>query len=405
MTASTTRQRRRANAATYRRRRLVALGIVAGLVLVFVLAGRGGDSNLQQQLTPAQLRAQALAAHPVHLTIEASGDLLIHSPVWERAAALAGSSGGYDFAPLFDQIKPYIAGADLALCHIETPMTSAPPTSYPIFNTPPDLAKGVAATGWDACDTASNHSLDQGQDGIDQTGRALDRAGIEHTGSFPSPKAQQRIVILDVNGIKIAFLAYTTDTNGIPAPNPWSVNIAGARRIEADAHRAVKEGADAVIINLHWGGQIVAEYQSDPSSGQLALVRKLTADPDVTAIVGQGPHCVQPIERINGKYVVFSEGNLVSNQSPAAALPASSQDGLIALLSLVVDDQGARVTGVRYVPVWVRHPDYEVLPVGPALAKDEDDPALLRESWQRTVSVAGQGHGVEPIPRKLPRGV
>src|SRR5436190_4967106 len=169
---------RRESSATYRRRRLAAVATVVAIVLLFVLAERGGDSSLRQQLSPAELRAQALAANPVHLTVEASGDLLIHSPVWERAAALAGSSGGYDFAPLFDQIKPYIAGADLALCHIETPMTSAPPTSYPIFNTPPDLAKGVAATGWDVCDTASNHSLDQGQSGIDQTGTALDRAGV-----------------------------------------------------------------------------------------------------------------------------------------------------------------------------------------------------------------------------------
>ena len=74
-------------------------------------------------------------------------------------------------------------------------------------------------------------------------------------------------------------------------------------------------------------GQIVAEYQSEPSPGQLALVKKITASRDVTAIVGQGPHGVQPIERVNGKYVVFSEGNLVSNQSPEAGLPASSPDG------------------------------------------------------------------------------
>src|SRR5204863_258330 len=145
--------------------------------------------------------------------------------VWERALALGGGSK-YDFAPLFDQIKPYIRGADLALCHVETPMTSAPPTSYPIFNTPPALATGVAQTGWDACDTASNHSLDQGQDGIDQTGAALTKAGLAHDGSFPSPAAQRKPVIVKVHGVELGFLAFTTDTNGIPAPNPWSVNIA-----------------------------------------------------------------------------------------------------------------------------------------------------------------------------------
>jgi poly-gamma-glutamate capsule biosynthesis protein CapA/YwtB (metallophosphatase superfamily) len=394
---------RRRTAAIYRRRRLAAVLIAIAVIAVAVVALRdSGSSPSGLPTTPEQAHRLTLAQHPVHLQIEASGDLLIHSPVWQRALALG--NGHYDFAPLFREIKPYVTGADLALCHVETPMSPAPPASYPIFNTPPELAAGIKATGWDACDTASNHSVDQGQEGIDATGKALDRQGVKHTGSFPSPKAQKRIVFLEAQGVKVAFLAYTTDTNGIPPPNPWSVNIASPGRILDDAKRATREGADAVIVNLHWGGEILPEYQADPSSGQLALVKKVTASPNVTAIVGQGPHAVQPIERINDKYVVFSEGNLVSNQSPEAALPAASQDGLIVLLDMVVDGKGARVEGVRYLPVWVRHPDYEVLPVGPALQHGEADAASLRASYQRTVSVAGRGKGIEPIPPKLPGG-
>src|SRR5204863_6009807 len=287
--------------------------------------------------------------------------------VWERALALGGGSK-YDFAPLFDQIKPYIRGADLALCHVETPMTSAPPTSYPIFNTPPALATGVAQTGWDACDTASNHSLDQGQDGIDQTGATLTKAGLAHDGSFPSAAAQRKPVIVKVHGVKLGFLAFTTDTNGIPAPNPWSVNIAKPALIESDVKRDLGAGADAVIVNLHWGGGIVAEYEQTPTSGQVSLVKKVTAMPGVAAIVAQGPHVVQPIEWVNGKPVVYSEGNLVSNQSPLAGLPSTTQDGLIALISFVAEGGKVRAKIVHYVPTWVSIPDYEVLPVGPALA-------------------------------------
>ena len=102
-----------------------------------------------------------------------------------------------------------------------------------------------------------------------------------------------------------------------------------------------------MIVNLHWGGEIVPEYQPQPSSGQLALAKKLTASPLITAIVGQGPHAVQPIERINDKFVVFSEGNLISNQSPDAGLPASSQDGLVALLHCVADGGHVRVQRCR----------------------------------------------------------
>jgi len=342
-------------------------------------------------------------AEPVHFTVSASGDLLIHTAVWEQALALGGGSR-YDFAGELKELRPYVADASLGICHVETPMTPATPTSYPIFNTPPALAQGIKATGWDVCDTASNHSLDQGQSGIDDTGTALDDSGIEHTGSFPSQKAQRQITMVEVQGVKVAFLAYTTDTNGIPLPHPWSVNIASADRILDAAKQAHKMGAEAVIVNVHWGGEIVAEYQPEPSSGQIALAKKLTDSPLITAVVGQGPHAVQPIQRINDKFVVFSEGNLISNQSPAAGLPAESQDGMVVLLDCVTDGHGTRVTGVRYVPVFVSQPDYTVLPVGAALQKGQGDSILLRDSYQRTVSVVGKSKRIEPIPEKLPSG-
>jgi hypothetical protein len=381
---------------------MAALVIVAVLALAVGLAV-GGNSGGGESLSAKQVVRIQREEQPVHFTVSASGDLLIHTAVWERALALGGGSH-YDFGAELKELRPYVADASLGICHVETPMTPATPTSYPIFNTPPALAQGIKATGWDVCDTASNHSLDQGQTGIDDTGKALDDNGIKHTGSFTSEKAQHRITMGDVEGVKVAFLAYTTDTNGIPLPHAWSVNIASADRILDAAKKAHKMGAEAVIVNVHWGGEIVPEYQPEPSSGQLALAKKLTDSRFVTAVVGQGPHAVQPIERINDKFVVFSEGNLISNQSPLAGLPASSQDGMVVVLHCVTDGKGTRVTGVRYVPVFVSQPDYTVLPVGPALESGQGDATLLSDSYQRTVSVVGKSKRIEPIPKKLPGG-
>ena len=210
----------------------------------------------------------------VQLVVEASGDLLIHSAVSGRARALGGGRH-YDFAPMFAQIRPYIQGADLPLCHVETPMTPAPPAGYPTFNTPPELATAIRQTGWRACSTAATHSLDQGQTGVDDTIRALDRAGVAHTGTFSSAAAQKTPLIITVKGVRVAFLAYTELTNGIPSPHPWSVNRASAAQILADAHRARTDGAKVVIVNLHWGDQYVAQ----PSSFQLALAGRAPAHP------------------------------------------------------------------------------------------------------------------------------
>jgi hypothetical protein len=203
---------------------------------------------------------------------------------------------------------------------------------------------------------------------------------------------------MTVKGIKVAFLSYTELTNGIPSPDPWSVNRAeNIPQILAEARRAHDHGARVEIINIHWGDEDVEE----PSAFQMHLAKALTRSPYITAIVGQHVHIPQPIRKINGKLVVFGEGNLISNQT-SACCPTGSQDGLIALLTIVVDAHGARVTFVRYVPIWVQHPSFVVLPVGRGLRVDPADAAELRASYARTVAAAGRGPQVQPIPAHLP---
>ena len=373
---------------------VVALAIVTGGCTA---AGRPGGHAVRpargSPVAPPQLRRSS--GRSVQVVVEASGDLLIHSAVYRRAL-VDGGGRSYTFTPMFAQIKPYIAGADLALCHVETPMTPTAPAGYPVFNTPPALATAIAQTGWRACSTAATHSLDQGQTGVDDTIRALDRAGVAHTGTFSSAAAQATPLIMTVTGIRVAFLAYTELTNGIPSPRPWSVNRASAAQILSDARLARRDGAQVVIVNIHWGDQ----YTAQPSSFQLQLASTLTRSPDITAIVGQHVHIVQPIRIIHGKLVVFGEGNLISNQT-SACCPAASQDGMIVLLTITVGSSGAYVSFIHYVPIWVRHPDFVVLPAGAAWRTDPADAAALRASYERTVAVAGRGPQIQPIPAHL----
>lgn len=384
-----------------RRRRFVLVGAVAVLVLLLagaLGAGDGGRAVFErfEGGSGAPESNEAAPTAPVRFTVAASGDFLIHGPVFERASSYADGRG-YDFAPMFEEIKPYIEEADLAICHVETPMGDGPPTGYPVFNTPTDLTEAIKSTGWDLCDTASNHTLDQGQEGVRSTIDALDREGIQHAGSADSREQQAEPPIVGVNGVKVAFLAYTEMTNGVPPPRPYSVNLAKAPRILADARAARERGAEVVIVNLHWGD----EFQAEPSDTQTKLARTLTKSPDITTVIGQHVHIVQPIDQVNDKVVVYGEGNLVSNQD-AACCPPASQDGLIALLDYVVGDEGARVESVRYVPVYVEHPDYTVLPVGDALDAGEADRAALRASYGRTTDVAGKSQLVSPEPARLP---
>jgi poly-gamma-glutamate capsule biosynthesis protein CapA/YwtB (metallophosphatase superfamily) len=368
-------------------RALLAVGAVATLAC----AGPAGAA-----LAVAEGESP-VGAEPVRrLTILASGDLLVHSQIYGRADALRAD--GYDFRPFFARIRPLVRDADLALCHAETPIGAGPPSSYPLFNSPTALARAIAWTGWDACTVASNHAVDKGQTGIRTTLRALERAGVRHAGTARSRRDSRRTTLLEAHGIRVALLSYTYGTNGLPLPHPWSVNLISTRRVAVDARRARRRGADLVLANFHWG----SEYVHSPTAQQRAVARFLLRRGIVDAIVGQHAHVVQPIGRIRGRFVVYGEGNLISAQD------GESQEGLVAVLEVRAGSGRARVTGVRYMPIWVEPGTYVVTPVAQRLRalarRGLGDSALARTllaSYRRTVGYAGSGRGIRPVP--LPR--
>ena len=265
----------------------------------------------------ARANAAYAAEHPRTFTLVATGDVLLHTALWEQAradAASAGNPGGHDFGPMLAGIRPVVSGADVAICHMETPV--APPggpfSSYPSFSVPPEIAPALAATGYDACTTASNHTYDRGSEGVTRTLDALDAAGIRHAGSARTPQEAGTTTLLDVDGVRLALLSYTFGFNGIPAPGgeTWRSNPIDERRILTDAGVARRRGADVVVVALHWGD----EYNHDPNGQQQALAPRLIGSPDIDLLLGHHAHVVQPIEAIGNEWVVYGMGNLVSNQ-------------------------------------------------------------------------------------------
>ena len=385
-----------------RERSAAGLGALAAVAILGV--GLSGIDFALSGRTATAPDAFRVASPPAPRTqtfdIVASGDLLIHGPVWQAAAK---PGGGYDFRPLFAAVRPIVSRAAVALCHVETPMGAGLPSGYPVFNSPKELARAIAWTGWDVCSTASNHSVDRGEYGIGTTLSALDRAGVAHTGTARTRVESRRILVLPVRGLRIAFLSYTYGTNGVPTPHPWSVNLISTAQVVADARRARKDGADFVIANFHWG----TEYVHDPNLEQRDLARYLLRKRIVDVIVGQHVHVVQPIRRVARRFVVYGEGNLISAQD-AACCPAESQDGLIAVIHVRAVGTKATVTGVDYVPTYVEHPTFAVQPVGARLAELEStgqgSSALanaLRTSYRRTVGYAGRTTLIRPLPRRL----
>ncbi|MFJ9210148.1 CapA family protein [Streptomyces sp. NPDC102264] len=249
-------------------------------------------------------------------TLVASGDVLPHDSVIDRANADADGEG-YDFGPMLDSVKPVVSGADVAICHMETVFgeKDGSYSGYPAFVSPPEIPAGLRATGYDSCSTASNHSLDDGADGVERTLDAFDKAGVRHAGTARSAAEAARPALLTAGGAKVAQLAYTFGTNDYDLPDgqPWAVGLIDERKIITEARAARKAGADVVVISLHWG----TEWQTDPDEQQLSLGRKLTASrtggrPDIDLILGTHAHVPQPYEKVNGTWVVYGMGDQIA---------------------------------------------------------------------------------------------
>jgi sugar phosphate isomerase/epimerase len=249
------------------------------------------------------------------VTVLGSGDVLIHPPLWQQAAADARAAGraGYDFAPIYAGIAQVTRAADLSICELETPL--APPqgpfAGWPNFNAPPQVLTALKAAGYDSCTTASNHTLDQGYAGVARTLDELDAAGLKHTGSARSAaEASRPLIITTATGVRVAQLAFAFGFNGIalPANQPWLANTIDVPAILTAAHRAKRAGADIVVLSLHWG----TEYDHGATAEQAAQADRLLASPDIDVILGDHAHVVQPFQKLHGKWVAYCMGNQIS---------------------------------------------------------------------------------------------
>ncbi|MFI2113376.1 CapA family protein [Streptomyces rubiginosohelvolus] len=299
-------------------------GTVAAIALL--LAAATGCTG-QQPAAPAPSGPPAArgaggqgADGPRPFTLLAAGDVLPHSSVIDQAAADAGGAG-YDFAPMLAGVAPVVSGADLAFCHMETVYgkEGGPYTGYPSFKSPPEIATALRTTGFDSCSTASNHTLDDGAEGVRRTLDALDEAGVRHAGSARTAAEAARPTILPAGpgegAAKVAHLAYTYGTNDIPLPagRPWTVDVTDERKIVEEARAARRAGADVVVLSAHWG----TEWQDEPDAQQLELAERLTASndrgrPDIDLIIGTHAHVPQAYEKVNGTWVVYGMGDQIA---------------------------------------------------------------------------------------------
>lgn len=326
------------------------------------------DDQMKQSFLQKANDSSLMVHHTSQLTLMAVGDIMMHSPQIKAGQ----TKDGYNFSPFFKEVQPILSQGDVVIGNLETTL-SGPKlgyAGYPLFNSPDPLADAIKKAGFTFLTTANNHSLDYREYGLVRTIEQLERVGLPSTGTSRTLEERNQIKVIEKNKIKIAVLAYTYGTNGIPRPNgkEYMVNVWNEELAQQDVLKAKQMGVDLIIVALHYGG----EYQPLPNNQQRKIADQLFSwGADI--ILGSHPHVLQPYEwrevltedgELKKGFVIYSLGNFISNQR---TVPRDI--GGILKLKIVKKLENTQIEEVSFIPTWVhvywknRKLQYRILPM------------------------------------------
>lgn len=333
--------------------------------------------------------SSTLAPPSGRVTMAWSGDVLAHRAINRGALQ---PDGTYNYAPMFANVASLVSSVDLAICHLESPVG---PNGEVIVEperiaVAASIGVALASAGYDRCSTASNHSLNGGVSGVEATIDALAAAGLGQSG-MASNADEVLPAILEINGVRVAHLAYAYGFDGdrAPAGEEWRANLIDPAQILSDAQAERARGAEVVVVSLHWGSTRAVQA----TAKQRRIAEVITASGAIDIIVGHHAHVLQPIEQVNGVWVVWGLGNHLSNHPTSSEWPVSTQDGAIVTIAVQRRPDGTIVVEQPVVyPTWCDREHGWVI----RLTTEADDPNLsgavrdeLRKSQKRTAELLG----------------
>lgn len=241
----------------------------------------------------------------------------------------------------FEPMADFLKSADITFGNLESPISEKGEKlgSKYSFRADPRAVGGLVYAGFDVLSYANNHVWDYGREAFLDTLNILDENNIKVAGAGDNYASAHRPAVEEVNGIKIAFLAYTnlvarsiTQEHSKPA-----VAYLDLEKTKEDIVRA-KEIADVVFVSLHWG----EEYKTTNNDWQEGVAKELI-DAGADAVIGHHPHVVEPHEKYNGGYIFYSLGNFVFDQN----FSQETKEGL--LVRIMVSKEG--VVKAEKIPI------------------------------------------------------
>ena len=312
--------------------------------------------------TGADTSVNTSAEESRYVTLFAVGDNIAHPSVYE--AARVPGTWDFDFSPIYDHVRERISSYDISVVNQETILVESPAerSGYPRFGTPASIGDALAGAGFDVVLGATNHAMDKGPEKILRTVSWWRGHHPEVTllGLHDSAEDQDRIPVIEKNGIRIAMLdfAYGLNGFGLPADAPYLVDLLPGPELPdsrtgergdrfTEMIRRAEQEADLTLCFLHIG----TEYAPEPDEAQTETICR-AVDAGADAVICAHPHVVQRCGRIltperNAGVVFYSLGNFMSNQTdPATFLGGAAE------LRIVKDGtkQAARIEAFRMIP-------------------------------------------------------
>ena len=351
---------------------LAAAVLIAVAVLILVVSRSAAPGTLAPDQVDGQLSGTGVAttAQPTEETEEtepttmpaqtvihlaAAGDLNINDAVVDAGGV------GRDYSRMLMDVMPLLTDADLTFLNFEGNAVGQPYGSES-YSAPPELLHALVNAGVDMVQVANSRSISNGMIGLSSTLQALENAGLDTVGAYPSVEEAKRAggyTIQEVNGVKIAFVAFTKgmDSMALPEGSERCINLLYTdyathyQDVDEDTINEVLKAArsekpDIIIALLHWG----SEFNDMLSYTQVYII-DFMYEGGVSAIIGTHPHYVQSVEydRDKNRLLCYSLGDFVSD----TVRPGTEYSIVLDIEITKDNDTGeTRITNYSYTPIF-----------------------------------------------------
>ena len=301
---------------------LIILAIAAVFCGVLVAINFAGGQPGSQDISPEMANEENVMTTdyvepiilPKYSVPEAEASLIAVGDIMLSRSVEESMIKHNNFTLPFALLASTTAAADITFGNLETPIIAGRPIlpGEFSFRTDPKAVAGLKFGGFDILSLANNHTANFGQAGFTSTFFELDKAGIKYVGAGASQPEIAKPVIIEKNGLKFGFLAYTYGQAStqfmLSSAKIANVNFAREENIRNDIAK-LKPQVDFIIVSLHDG----TEYSFTPNKSQIDFAHA-AVDAGADLIIGHHPHVVETVENYQGKYIFYSLGNFIFDQ-------------------------------------------------------------------------------------------